>query len=46
MTEGASKAAAQADLRPAMLNVLEYVSASRPNLGLLATFLKRLHANS
>ena len=46
MNEAASKATAQADVRPAMLDVRQYVCASRPNLDLLATLLKRLHANS
>ena len=46
MNEAAFKAVAQADLRPAIRNVLQPHLASRPNLDLLATLLKRLHANS
>ena len=46
MNEAASKAVAQADLRPAMLNLFQPHLASRANLALIATLLKRLHANS
>lgn len=46
MTERAFKAATQAELRFAMLNVLQYVFSLQPNFGLPATLLKQRHANS